>query len=436
MKGQSPNPDDQNLFKQRLKELLNPHHDLYKLAQKMDWDHFEQQLSPFYHKTGRPSKPIRLMTGLLILKQMYEVSDEEVCKHWVQNPYWQFFCGEVFFQWKLPCDPSDLVYFRKRIQEKGIELIFQYSIQIHGDSAKEKEVLTDTTVAPKNITFPTDTKLQVKIIKECVKTAKKENILLRQTYTRIVKRCLLAQRFKNHPKNFKKAVKARKQIKTIAGRLVRELKRKMNHTQLKNYEEKLALFEKVLTQKKEDKNKIYSLHEREVYCIAKGKDHKPFEFGSKAAIVMTKKSGVIVGALDVKNRYDGHVLEDIILQTERLISRKPEVIIGDRGYKGSKEILGVKVLTPKPLKLNASTYEKRKTRESFRRRASIEPVIGHLKEDYGLKRCFLKGEIGNKINLLMACSVYNIKKYLKAARMGLKKLQKFLFSKKYLVFQG
>lgn len=436
MKGQSPNPNDQDLFKQRLADLLNPNHDLYKLALKTDWQHFEKELSHLYHTTGRPAKPIRLMTGLLLLKQLYDVSDEEVCRHWVQNPYWQFFCGEVFFQWKMPCDPTDLVYFRKRIKEKGIELIFEYSIQLNGKDAYEKEVVTDTTVMEKNITFPTDTKLQIKIINHCVKIAKEEGIKLRQKYPRIVKKCLLAQRFKKHPKNYKKALKARKHIQTIAGRLVRELQRKMDLQQKENYKEKIELFEKVLNQKKEDKNKVYSLHEKEVYCIAKGKEQKPYEFGSKASIVVTKNTGIIVGAMDVKNSCDGHVLEEAIMQTERLLKRKPVAIIGDRGYKGPKDILGVKVFIPKPPKKTDSDYEKRKTRERFRRRAAIEPVIGHLKEDFGLKKCFLKGEMGNKINILMACAVYNIKKYLNNARSRVKKMLNFLYLKNFPVLQA
>jgi IS5 family transposase len=436
MKGKTPDPDDMSLFQTRLSELLNPRHDFYRLAEVTNWDFFDQEFSHLYHETGRTAKPIRLMVSLLILKQTFQVSDEDVCKQWVQNPYWQFFCGETFFQWQLPCDPSDLVYFRRRIGEEGVEKIFQYSVQLHGKDTFEKEVVTDTTVMEKNITFPTDTKLQVKIIKSCVKIAEKEGITLRQKYPRVLKRCLLDLRFKNHPRNKNKATKARKKIKTIAGRLVRELGRKLKDEKYERYQEYLERYAKILKQKKKDKNKIYSVHEPDVYCISKGKEHRPYEFGTKASIVRTKTTGVIVGAMNVKNRYDGHVLEDAIIQVEKLIGEKPKVIIGDRGYRGSKEVLGVQVEIPGVPKKKDTAYQKQKKRNRFRRRAAIEPVISHLKFDYGLKRCFLKGSKGDQINILMACTAYNIKSFLKKTRSRVKYFLLYFYRSKKCLFQG
>ena len=437
MKGKTPDPQDRSLFQPRLSELLNPRHDLYRLAETAKWDFFESEFSQLYRGTGRPAKPIRLMVGLLMLKQLFQVSDEEVCKQWVQNPYWQFFCGETFFQWKLPCDPTDLVYFRKRIGEAGVEKIFQFSIHLHGKDALETEVVTDTTVMEKNISFPTDTKLQMKIIKSCVRIAEKEGVPLRQKYSRVIKRHLLNLRFKNHPKNKAKASKSQRQIKTIAGRLVRELSRKLKDEKYEKHAEHLERYAKILKQKKKDKNKIYSTHEPEVYCISKGKEHRPYEFGTKASIVLTKTTGVIVGAMNAKNRYDGHVLEDAVRQIEKLMGKKPKAIIGDRGYRGLKAVLGVSVEIPGVPKKKDTAYQKQKKRFQFKRRAAIEPVISHLKFDYGLKRCFLKGSSGDQINILMACAAYNIRSFLKKTRTWVKFFLFHLFPpREKCVFQG
>lgn len=416
MKGKNTDKNQENLFFQKLENMLNPKHDLYKLANKIDWKHFDDQLSKFYKSKGRPAKPIRLMVSLMILKQLYDISDEQVCKSWVQNPYWQYFSGAVTFQWALPCDPSDLTYFRNRIGKKGVELIFQYSIRLHGEDAQEKEVCIDTTVQEKNITFPTDTKLHVKIIKKCWKIAEENNVEKRQSYSRVLKKLLKAQRFRNHPKNKKNAKAAARKIKTIAGRLVRELERQLPTKKLAEYEKELHLFNRVLAQKKGDKNKIYSLHESEVYCISKGKEHKKYEFGSKASIVMTANTGIIIGAKDVKNAYDGHTLDSVIAQAERLRGKKISSANVDKGYKGKSKVNGTKIFRPKTASKKTTAYEKRRLKQRFKRRAAIEPIIGHLKSDHGLKKCFLKGNLGNEINLIMTCTAFNLKKYMRKAR--------------------
>jgi IS5 family transposase len=374
------------------------------------------------------------MVSLMLLKQLYDISDEQVCKSWVQNPYWQFFSGEVFFSWSLPCDPSDLTYFRDRIGKAGVEIIFSYSVLVHGEDAKEKEVLLDTTVQEKNITFPTDTKQQMKIIKKCREIALKEQIQLRQSYKRKVKEHLLNQRFKKHAKNRKKAAASARKIKTIAGRLVRELEKKLNAERLKAYQEELGLFKQVLGQKKESTHKIYSLHEKDVLCISKGKDHKKYEFGSKASFGVTKNSGIIVSALDARNQYDGHTVPMAIEQIQKTTKQTPNAVICDRGYGGKKEVMGVKVLIPRPGK-NLSAYEKTKIRKMFRRRASVEPIIGHMKADHGLDKCYLKGIRGDEINLMMAAAAFNLKKYMRKTRKRLRQglkifLQSFFWLKK------
>ena len=222
------------------------------------------------------------------------MSDERVVEAWVQNPYYQSFCGMKHFQWQLPCDPSDLVHFRKRIGEAGVEKIFQASVALHGKKGLEREVVIDTTVQEKNITFPTDTKLRVKVMSRCWKLAAEEGIQLRRSYRRELKKTLRVIRFSSKRDAKKKAVGIRR-IKTMANALLRDVMRKLSENSLAARHEELANYHRAVNQKRHDKNKIYSLHEPGVLCIAKGKAHKKYEFGSKAAIAMTKSNCIIVG---------------------------------------------------------------------------------------------------------------------------------------------
>ena len=327
MKGKDPNQHQLNLYSQRLAAQLNPKHPLYRLAERIPWDALEKEFEKHYSHTGRPAHPVRLMVGLLILKQLRNLSDEAVVERWVENGYYQFFCGEAFFQWELPCHPTDLVYFRKRIGQQGVEKILQVSIDLHGDKAKERELLLDTTVQEKNITFPTDTKLYRKIAEQCVDIAEKENIQLRQTYRRTIKGLMLDQRFRKHPKNYKRAKRSARKLKTIAGRLIRDLERKLSVEAYSHYLPLLAIFNRVMAQEKQSSNKIYSLHEPQVYCVGKGKDHKKYEFGSKASIAVTKDSGIIVGAVShCRNVHDSKTLVEVISQSSELLGQCPEVV--------------------------------------------------------------------------------------------------------------
>lgn len=220
----------------------------------------------------------------------FNLSDELVVAKWIENPYCQYFSEETLFQWSMPCDPSDLVDFRHRVGKQGIENIFRLSVQLQGKDAQQKCVSIDTTVQEKNITFPTDLKLAVRINAKYRKMAEKENIPLRQSYKRTVKEHMLNQWFKDHPKKKKKALVSGRKIKTIAVRLVRELERKP--PEQTGWRAELDMFRKVLSQTRQSKNKIYSLHEPEVSCIAKGKDHKKYEFGSKVSFAITKTTNV------------------------------------------------------------------------------------------------------------------------------------------------
>lgn len=415
MEGNSPNSSQQNFLFANLLDQLNPKNALLKLSQVIPWEYFEKEFKKYYSTTGRPAKPIRLMVGLCILKHVENLSDEMLIERWVQNPYYQAFCGEVEFQWKFPCDPTDLIYFRKRIGEEGFEKILAASIAIHGEEIKEKEACIDTTVQEKNITFPTDDKLAHKIIKRCLKLAKENTIQLRRSYRREVKEQLLTLRFRQHPKNHKKAKKAGKRLRTIAGVLVRELSRKLPSEVLCREAENFNLYKRVIKQKREDKNKIYSLHEPHIYCMSKGKVHKRYEFGVKASIAKTKNSNLIVGALAFeKNYYDGHTLNDVIDQIKRIANWIPEVGLCDRGYRGKKQVDNTQIMIPTSSpKLTLSNYEKTKQRKRFRKRAGIEGIIGHLKADHRLGRNFLSGFLGDEINLLMSAAAFNFRKWLR-----------------------
>ncbi|QQS51028.1 MAG: IS5 family transposase [Bacteroidota bacterium] len=263
-----------SIFRTPLKQFINLDHEICVLADRIDWESVTNDFKGYYTEFGRPSVPLRRMIGLVLLKYIYNLSDENIVDRWVENPYWQYFTGETNFQTDKPFDPSEFVHFRKRIGEKGAERLLKLSIDIFGKEAKEKEVLIDTTVQEKNITFPTDTKLHKKIIDKCNTIAKTADIPLRQTYKRTVKQLMIDQRFRTHPKRKKKAMAAARKIKTIAGRLVRDLQRKMTDDQLNFYGPRLELFQQILQQQRDTKNKIYSIHEPHVKMHSKRKGSK------------------------------------------------------------------------------------------------------------------------------------------------------------------
>ena len=170
------------------------------------------------------------------------------------------------------------------------------------------------------------------------------------------------------------------------------------------------MYKKILSQKRNDTNKIYSLHEPHVQCISKGKEHKKYEFGSKASITTTKNSGVIIGALNIpQNDYDAHTLEASTTQQQRLTGHVLRNNYVDRGFRGVKKVLGTNIIVADNNR-NRSVYEKQKLRHGFRRRAAIEPRIGHLKTDHRLNRNFYKGIFGDNINVMLAAAAMNFKR--------------------------
>jgi IS5 family transposase len=418
MKGKIPKNPQLNVFRVPLVSIINMEHELVILASRIDWELVDMDFSVYYPELGRPAVPVRKMVGRMLLKQMYNLGDETFTARWIENPYWQYFCGEIYFQYDEPYDPSDFVHFRKRIGEEGAQKILKLSINLFDSKeVNEKEVLFDTTVQEKNITFPTDSKLHKKIIEGCIKISEKENIKLRQRYTRIVKQLMIDQRFREHTKRQKKANAAARKLKTIAGRVVRDVERKLDDMdRLSYYDEQLWLYLLVLGQRRDDKNKLYSFHAPEVKCISKGKEHKKYEFGNKSSFAITKKSGIVVGAMAFEeNIYDGHAIEPQLEQVKDLLGRLPETVLVDRGCKGRKSILGVNIKIPGSGK-GKTPYQKSRERERFRRRASVEPIIGHLKQDHRMLRNYLKGTEGDMINTLLAGAAFNMMKMLRKIR--------------------
>ncbi len=393
--------------------MLDSRDPLVALADTMPWDFFNKELERYYSDKGRPANPIRLMVGLLMLKQLKDLSDEELILQVKHNPYYQYFCGFETFQTTTPCHPTDLVYFRQRIGKKGVEKIFEMSVRLHGKDAEEKRVIIDTTVQEKNITYPTDGKLAIKMISFLQRLAKREGLQLRRTYIKEIKGHRLSLRFFRHPKKRKKARAAIKRLRTIVGILIRDISRNLPQERLAVFQETFDLFDKVRNQKMKDSNKVYSIHESHVYVIAKGKDHTPYEYGTKASVVTAYKSGVIVGvSAHAKNEHDSKTL-DLALESANRNRDKPIIeAVCDRGYRGRKEVMGTTISIPGTVLKRDTEYQKEKKRKMFRRRAAIEPIIGHLKSDHRLSRNCLKGFVGDEINLLMAATAFNLKKWM------------------------
>ena len=405
-----------SIFEVALESFIDMDHELVLLSKQIDWEAVESEFAEYYcADNGRPSVPIRKMVGMMLLKNIYNLSDEGVVARWMENPYMQYFTGEKVFQKRPPMNPIDMTKFRKRIGEKGAEKIFKISLMVNAKEITAREmklVMIDSTVQEKNITFPTDAKLYRKIIERVLKVSEREHIELRRTYTREVKALKLKVRFMNHPTRMKEGRKAVKRMRTIARAMVNDIARKMDAFQLKQYGKDLELYLRVINQERSDKNKVYSLHEPEVQCISKGKEHKKYEFGNKSAIAKTR-SGLIVSALAFKgNPYDGHTISAHLEQTRRLTGYTPEEAVTDRGYRGKKEIGRTKICIPSSGEPGQSYYQKTKARKKFQKRAGIEPVIGHLKSDHRMMRNYLKGTLGDAINTLMAAAAYNMRHWM------------------------
>ncbi|MDX8430251.1 MAG: IS5 family transposase (plasmid) [Candidatus Algichlamydia australiensis] len=401
MKPKTLNFEEGRLFEHRLSDQLNPKNPLFKMSKAVPWEDLEKALSPYFpSKVGAPAKPIRLISGLFMLQHCFDVSDEDTLQNWLENPYWQFFCGYDYLQWELPINPSSMSRWRKRIGVEGAEAILRATVraaEITGivKPVSFKRVIADTTVMEKNVTYPRDVNLYLKSLQVMVRIAKKRGIRLRQTYTRTGrKHAQLYSRYA-HARQMKRAHRELKKLRTITGRVLREMQKwteDKNEPHLCNL---LNRIEKILLQKRKDKNKIYSLHE-EVECIAKGKAHKKYEFGCKVSIVVTHKEGVVVSSQACHgNPYDGHTLKKALENTESITGHEVEMAFLDRGYKGHK-VEGIKVWISGMRRGLTAWYKKQ-----LARRQAIEPRIGHMKSDGKLKRNYLKGILGDELNAIL-----------------------------------
>ena len=435
MLGKNPEKKPE-LFRPMLVDFIDHEHELVLLSEKIDWNYFEKEFSPLYSKVGNPSHPIRFMVGCLLLKHLYNLGDETLEKAWIMNPYMQHFCGRVFFEHEFPCDPSNFVHFRKRIGEKGIEKIFAYSVRMHDAKTNTSNfVLSDTTVQENNTSFPTDAKLCKKVIDYCNKIAGNEGIKQRQRYTKVSKQMVRNTYNGKHPKRAKAARKSQRQLKTIAMRLIRELQRNFNAEQQEFYKDLMTLYTKVVTQKRNDADKIYSIHKPFTRCIAKGKAHSQYEFGNKVGLITTANKGkkIILGIKAfLQTPYDGHTIEPLLEQMETGDQKLPKELLYDRGGRGKSEIKGVKISIPSTPRKKDTAYQKQTKRKKFRTRAAIEPIIGHLKTDFRLAKNYFMGETGPQINALLAATAWNMKKMMELLKQKIiflsYKIQIMLFS--------
>ena len=390
---------------------LNLSHPLVQLAETIDWQSFEEKFGRVVKASGgRPALPTRLMVGLHYLKGLYDESDESVVAKWVENPYWQYFCGEQVFQHKLPCHPTSLVKWRKQIGTDGFEQLLGQIIQTAMRSAvlKPKEierVNVDTTVQEKAVAFPTDARLYNHARIVLVRAARKRGVQLRQSYVRVGKTAFFKQSRYRVARQLKRARKYTRKLRTYLGRVIRDIERKLPQPDAE-MTVLLSRAKQIEQQQRNDSNKLYSMHAPEVECIAKGKVHKRYEFGCKVVFVTTSVSNWIVGTAAVHgNPYDGSTLSDVIAQTKVLTGVAPKHAAVDKGFRGSKyHPEGLQVLVAGTRKFNGVL------KRLVKRRSAIEPVIGHLKHDHALKRNFLKGKQGDRINALTAACGFNLRK--------------------------
>ena len=399
------------LFEPRLSNLLNPNHELLLFSNLIDWKELEKDLSAYFpHNNGAPAKPIRLIAGLLILQHFYGLSDERVVSGWVENPYWQFFCGYDYLQWKMPIDPSSLVNWRKRLGTRGMQKILNLTIRwalgagaIVSNSLKN--VIVDTTVMPKNICYPTDSKLYYKGIKGLVKAARNFNVPLRQTYTFLAKEALRNTQKYAHARQMKRAARETKRLKTYLGRLRRDIERRIvdRCDLIVIIKPLFEMIDRLLEQNRDDKNKIYSLHEPHVDCISKGKAHKKYEFGCKASVVVTHKEGLALGLKALHgNPYDGHTLSEVLKEAEEAGSTKISKVFVDKGYRGH-------TVEDKEVFISGKRGLSVHFKKLLKRRSAIEPQIGHMKSEGKLGRNYLKGILGDCLNAILCGIGHNVR---------------------------
>jgi Transposase domain (DUF772). len=427
---------EDSLFKIRLDKMLNLEHPLCQLAKNIDWLEFDNEFTPlFCPDNGRPGIPTRMMVALHYLKYSEDLSDEEVVEKWIQNPYWQYFCGGEYFEHKFPIHPSSMTRWRKKIEKSGAVKLLEQTIKTGFRekilSKKDIErVNVDTTVQEKNITFPTDAKLYYKAIEVLNRYAVKNGIQVKQTYERVGKGCLIRQSRYSHARQMNRAKKEVKKLKTCLGRLYRDIERKLSEEKKEDprWIKLSDIVLKVLEQTKNSKDKIYSIHAPEVECIAKGKAHKKYEFGNKVSLVSSSRRNFILGVVSFHgNPYDGHTLKESLEQASENCKGQGRILEAylDQGYQGS----GYDGPVETHLVKRGLRKKKNPVRKWMKRRSGIEADIGHAKQENRLGRNYLAGKDGDDMNAILSGCGFNIRKLL---RVFLCLIYIWIFEDKYI----
>ena len=413
-----------DLFRARLDQIIDLGHPLVVLAGKIDWGFLEERFGAVYEdRPGRPPLATRLMAGLAILKHMHDLSDEGLCDRWVENPYYQHFCGEEFFQHKPPFDRSSLTRWRQRMGEERLVALVQESLSVATRTGAAKpsdfsRIIVDTTVQPKNITFPTDARLMQRARERLVRLAQMRGVMLRQSYTRVGKHALIRHQRYAHAHQFKRANKALRTLRTYLGRVIRDIERKIKgRAELEGlFARPLHLAGRVPRQERRQRGpKVYSLHAPEVECIGKGKAHRPYEFGVKVSVatpIDRCNGGQFVAHIAALpgSPYDGHTLGKVIPAIEAQIGGSIARVVADAGYRGHNAPDGYR------LKVYTSGQKRNVTqaiKRDLRRRSAVEPVIGHLKAEHRLDRNYLAHQSGDAVNAVLAAVGYNFRLLLK-----------------------
>lgn len=422
-------PDTQSrLFQPPLEPILNDEHPLYQLATRIDWQTLEKELACCYSEDmGRPGNATRLMVGLHYLKHAYDESDESLMERWVENPYWQYFCGYAYMEHTFPIDPSSMSRWRHRVGPERMEILLKetFSTAVRQKYVKPSDaakIIVDTTVQEKAIAFPTDARLYLKSIHRLVKLAKERNIDLRQSYVRVSKKAFFKQSRYARAKQYKRATKLTQKLKTYLGRLIRDIERKV----IAPDDLLAAMLERtkrIHDQKRDDSHKLYSLDAPEVECISKGKTPKRYEFGCKVSLSITHRNNWITSSAALHgNPFDGHTLSATIERSESNTNTEVKEAYVDLGYRGH-DYAGEATIYKQDGKLKQLT---RAIRNKIKRRSAIEPTIGHVKSDNRMGRNYLKGADGDQINAILAAAGYNMRKLIAAFLYALMELADFL----------
>jgi IS5 family transposase len=427
------------MFRHRLDEILNMSHPLMKLTQLIDWSVFEQKWSLYFPSgKGRPATSGRLVAGLIYLQHTFNCSDEVLVENWVENPYWQYFCGETYLQHSLPVDASSLSRWRRRMGEEGVEWLLTATIEAarKGEVIKPDSVeklIVDTTVMEKAIAFPTDGRLLECARKRLVKLAGQNGFSLRQNYNRVAPRLVVQSGRYAHARQYKRMSGSIRKLRTLVGRVWRDVERHVSKLDGKAEMaamKELDLIRRLLLQKRSDKNKLYSLHAPEVECIAKGKARQRYEFGVKVSVASTFREGLVVGMRAMPgNPYDGHTLDEAIGQAEILCGTRARAVFVDKGYRGVS-LDGVRVFVSGQRRGMTRTLK-----AELKRRNSIEPIIGHMKNDGRLSRNWLKGTLGDSLHAVLCGVGHNLRMILRKLKLLFAFIFNWLFNAKQVLFR-